>query len=48
MWKQYPGLISRGFLDMNKNQKRKAKQRLESLLLDALNSGSATPLTEQD
>ncbi|MBR8834598.1 MAG: type II toxin-antitoxin system ParD family antitoxin [Stigonema ocellatum SAG 48.90 = DSM 106950] len=30
------------------DQKRKAKEHLETLLLEGLNSGSATPLTEQD
>ena len=30
------------------DQKRKAKEHLETLLLFGLNSGSATPLTEQD
>lgn len=30
------------------DQKRKANERLESLLLEGLQSGSATPMTEQD
>jgi antitoxin ParD1/3/4 len=30
------------------DQKRKAKEHLETLLLQGLNSGSLTPLTEQD
>ena len=30
------------------DQKRKAKEHLETLLLEGLNSGSATPLTEKD
>lgn len=29
-------------------QKRKAKERVEALLLEGLNSGSATPMTEND
>ena len=29
-------------------QKRKAKERLEALLLEGINSGSATPMTEND
>ncbi|MDY6785266.1 MAG: type II toxin-antitoxin system ParD family antitoxin [Cyanobacteriota bacterium] len=31
-----------------KDQKRKAKERVEALLLEALDSGSATPMTEND
>lgn len=30
------------------DQKRKANERLESLLLEGLQSGNATPMTEQD
>ena len=30
------------------DQKRKTKEHLETLLLEGLNSGSATPLTDQD
>jgi len=30
------------------DQKRHAQERLESLLLEGLNSGSATPFTEKD
>ena len=33
---------------MSQNQKRNTVQRLETLLLDGLNSGIATPLTEQN
>ncbi len=29
-------------------QKRKAKERVEALLLEGLNSGEATPMTSQD
>ncbi len=32
---------------VRQEQKRKAKERLETLLLEGLNSGSATLLTEQ-
>ena len=30
------------------HQKRKAKERVEALLLEGLDSGSATPMTEND
>jgi antitoxin ParD1/3/4 len=41
--------ISEYFRELvRQDQKRKAKERLETLLLEGLNSGSATPLTEQD
>ena len=33
---------------MDQDEKRKAKESLETLLLQGLNSGNATPLTEQD
>ena len=41
--------ISEYFRELvRQDQKRKAKEHLETLLLEGLNSGSATPLTEQD
>ncbi|MDJ0616018.1 MAG: type II toxin-antitoxin system ParD family antitoxin [Calothrix sp. MO_192.B10] len=41
--------ISEYFRELvRQDQKRKAKERLETLLLEGLNSGSATPLTEKD
>ncbi|MEM7554813.1 MAG: type II toxin-antitoxin system ParD family antitoxin [Cyanobacteria bacterium P01_A01_bin.84] len=41
--------ISEYFRELvRQDQKRKDKERLETLLLEGLNSGSATPLTEQD
>ncbi|MDJ0733368.1 MAG: type II toxin-antitoxin system ParD family antitoxin [Nostocaceae cyanobacterium] len=41
--------ISEYFRELvRQDQKRKAKERLENLLLEGLNSGNATPLTEQD
>jgi antitoxin ParD1/3/4 len=33
---------------VRQDQKRKAEERLQALLLEGLNSGSATPLTDQD
>jgi antitoxin ParD1/3/4 len=33
---------------MCQNQKHKATEHLEALLLEGLDSGSATPITEQD
>ncbi|BAY65214.1 putative addiction module antidote protein, CopG/Arc/MetJ family [Calothrix brevissima NIES-22] len=33
---------------VRQDQKRKAEERLQTLLLEGLNSGSATPLTDQD
>jgi len=33
---------------VRQDQKRKAQERLEVLLLEGLNSGMATPMTEQD
>lgn len=33
---------------VRQDQKRKAQERLEALLLEGLNSGMATPMTEQD
>jgi antitoxin ParD1/3/4 len=33
---------------IRQDQKRHAQERLESLLLEGLNSGTTTPLTEQD
>ncbi len=41
--------ISEYFRELvRQDQKRKAKEHLETLLLEGLNSGNATPLTEQD
>lgn len=33
---------------VRQDQKRKAEERLQTLLLEGLNSGTATPLTDQD
>jgi antitoxin ParD1/3/4 len=33
---------------VREDQKRRAQERLEALLLEGLNSGEATPMTEQD
>lgn len=33
---------------VRQDQKRKAQERLEALLLEGLNSGMSTPMTEQD
>ncbi len=33
---------------VRQDQKRKAEERLQTLLLEGLNSGNATPLTDQD
>ncbi|MGA9380539.1 MAG: type II toxin-antitoxin system ParD family antitoxin [Phormidium sp.] len=33
---------------VRQDQKRKAQERLEELLLEGLNSGEATPMTDQD
>jgi antitoxin ParD1/3/4 len=33
---------------VRQDQKRKAQQRLEALLLEGLESGTATPMTDQD
>ncbi len=33
---------------VRKDQKRKAQERLEALLLEGLDSGTATPITAQD
>lgn len=33
---------------VRQDQKRKAEERLQALLLEGLNSGTATPLTDQD
>ncbi len=33
---------------VREDQKRKAQERLEELLLEGLNSGESTPMTEQD
>ncbi|MFM6038482.1 MAG: YoaH family protein [Sphaerospermopsis kisseleviana] len=33
---------------MRQNQKQKAKERLQTLLLEGLNSGEATEMTAQD
>jgi len=33
---------------VRQDQKRKAQERLEALLLEGLNSGLASPMTEQD
>jgi len=33
---------------VRQDQKRKAQEHLEALLLEGLNSGMATPMTEQD
>jgi antitoxin ParD1/3/4 len=41
--------ISEYFRELvRQDQKRKAKEHLETLLLEGLNSGNSTPLTEQD
>ncbi len=41
--------ISEYFRELvRQDQKRRDKEHLETLLLEGLNSGSATPLTEQD
>ncbi|MEO1185440.1 MAG: type II toxin-antitoxin system ParD family antitoxin [Cyanobacteria bacterium J06636_27] len=41
--------ISEYFRELvRQDQKRRDKEYLETLLLEGLNSGSATPLTEQD
>ena len=43
------GTISEYFRELvRQDQKCKDKERLEALLLEGLNSGNATPLTEQD
>ena len=41
--------ISEYFRELvRQDQKRRDKERLETLLLEGLNSGNATPLTEED
>ncbi len=41
--------ISEYFRELvRQDQKRKGQERLETLLLEGLNSGSATPLTQED
>jgi antitoxin ParD1/3/4 len=43
------GTISEYFRELvRQDKKRKAQEQLETLLLEGLNSGEATPMTEQD